>query len=189
MAPPTPPPAPAPARRFTPSLLTGYVIKGLGAPLTMLGGALMLLAGNAAFFWTFSDLSAYFLGNAVVGLGWNWAYVGASAVLTTTYRPDERLMAQGVADACVMFGLGVSNVLAGVLYGSFGWGTLLAIFLVVNGTTVGLGAGYALRLYLPRLRRAFRRRRGRYGAGEGPQAAADGSGSGAPAMGKAGLGG
>lgn len=139
---------------FTPSLLTGYVVKGLGAELTMLGGALMLLAGNAAFFWSFSDLSSYFLGNAVVGLGWNWAYVGASAVLTTTYRPEERLLAQGVADACVMFGLGVSNVLAGVLYGSFGWGTLLAIFLAVNGTTVGLDAGYCMRRLVLRLRQA-----------------------------------
>jgi MFS family permease len=149
----TPPPQTPPSQviqvhiisMFLPSLCTGHVISLLGALWTMSLGSALLLGGTAVFF-AGSRLPVFFAGNAVVGLGWNWAYVGASALVAalTAAHPESRLLAQGCMDSLVLLGTGLSVVLAGTLYSGLGWVTYTAVFIGVSGLMVGLDMAHVL---------------------------------------------
>ncbi|GIL46842.1 hypothetical protein Vafri_3725 [Volvox africanus] len=120
---------------FLPSLLTGHVIGLISARWTMTLGSVLLMCGTAIFF-AGKQLSVFFGGNSVVGLGWNWAYVGASALVTGAYQPDTKFVAQGVMDTAVLFGTGLSVVLAGTLYSRLGWVVYTAVFMGCSGLMV-----------------------------------------------------
>ncbi|GLI58602.1 hypothetical protein VaNZ11_000330 [Volvox africanus] len=122
---------------FLPSLLTGHVIGLISARWTMTLGSVLLMCGTAIFFGG-KQLSVFFGGNSVVGLGWNWAYVGASALVTGTYQPDTKFVAQGVMDTAVLFGTGLSVVLAGTLYSRLGWVMYTAVFMGCSGLMVAM---------------------------------------------------
>lgn len=130
---------------FVPSLFTGEVIRILGARATMLIGSIVLLGGTAIFYASETVLSSYFGGNAAVGMGWNWAYVGGSALVAGTYRPEEKFVAQGATDTGVLLGTGLAGALAGVLYGWLGWVGYTGVFMVVNGITVIMDVVYCVR--------------------------------------------
>ncbi|KAG2443311.1 hypothetical protein HYH02_009378 [Chlamydomonas schloesseri] len=142
---------------FLPSLFTGHVVQLISARWTMALGALVQLGGNAVFY-AGRSASVYFGGLAVVGLGWNWAYVGASALVAASYQPHEKFLAQGVMDCGVLLGTGLAVVLAGVLYGALGWGAYVGLFMGVNGLMVAIDVWLLARL---ELRAAAERRRGR----------------------------
>ncbi|KXZ42474.1 hypothetical protein GPECTOR_143g715 [Gonium pectorale] len=152
---------------FVPSLFTGEVVRRLTPPATMAAGSLVLLAGNAAFFWG-PTLGAYFTGNAVVGLGWNWAYVGASAAVAATYAPRERFAAQGAMDTCVLLGTGVAVVAAGALYGWLGWRPYTGVYMCVNGVTVALNVVLLVAVAVAARRRWWRGGGGGGGGGGTP---------------------
>ncbi|KAG2443380.1 hypothetical protein HXX76_001740 [Chlamydomonas incerta] len=141
---------------FFPSLFTGHVVQLISARWTMALGAALQLGGNAVFY-AGRSASVYFGGLAVVGLGWNWAYVGASALVAASYQPHEKFLAQGVMDCGVLLGTGVAVALAGVLYGSMGWTSYVSLFMGVNGLMVGIDAWL---LVVLELRAASQRRRG-----------------------------
>ncbi|PNW74254.1 hypothetical protein CHLRE_13g591350v5 [Chlamydomonas reinhardtii] len=143
---------------FVPSLFTGHVIQLVSARWTMALGALLQLGGNAVFF-AGRSLGIYFAGNAVVGLGWNWAYVGASALVAVSYQPQEKFLAQGVLDCGVLLATGIAVVLAGVLYAGIGWTSYISLFMGVNGFMVAMDVWLLLRLELPRVAAAMRRGR------------------------------
>lgn len=96
---------------------------------------------------------------AVVGLGWNWAYVGASALVAVSYQPQEKFLAQGVLDCGVLLATGIAVVLAGVLYAGIGWTSYISLFMGVNGFMVAMDVWLLLRLELPRVAAAMRRGR------------------------------
>ncbi|GLC46494.1 hypothetical protein PLESTB_000332600 [Pleodorina starrii] len=148
---------------FLPSLLTGHVIALLGATTTMTAGSAVLLAGTAVFF-AGGRLPVFFAGNAVVGLGWNWSYVGASALVAATCSaaPEARFAAQGVMDTAVLAGTGLAVVLAGTLYSSLGWRVYGAVFLGVSGLMLAADLAMAMAG-----RAAARRRAGEGGSGGG----------------------
>ncbi|EFJ48144.1 hypothetical protein VOLCADRAFT_91196 [Volvox carteri f. nagariensis] len=120
---------------FLPSLFTGDVIGLITAHMTMTCGSVLLAAG-AAIFFAGQHLPIFFAGNSVVGLGWNWSYVGASALVTNTYDSTTKFVAQGVMDTLVLFGTGLSGVLAGPLYSRLGWGAYTAFFVGWSGVMV-----------------------------------------------------
>ncbi|PNH01915.1 putative MFS-type transporter YdeG, partial [Tetrabaena socialis] len=130
---------------FVPSLFTGEVIRLLSAQWTMAIGAVALLGGTATFF-AGTSASIFFAANSVVGMGWNWAFVGASVLVSGTYTSDERFIAQGLMDSLVLLGTGISVVLSGTLYGWLGWTFYTVIYMVVNGLTCIIDVIYVLLL-------------------------------------------
>ncbi|UCJ05155.1 MFS transporter [Chitinophaga pendula] len=108
---------------FLPSLFTGWLSKVFGlSTLTMTGAILLILS-------ILTNLQMpglhYFTGSYILlGVGWNFLYVGGSALLTTTYRPAERESIQAIHDTIVYVVIALSSLLAGTTFYKYGWRTI-----------------------------------------------------------------
>ena len=86
-----------------------------------------MLAGCALMFLTVAiahaGLTYWHFWSALVtlGVGWNFMFVGATAMLTTTYRASERAKAQGVNDLAVFLTMITSSAASGALLSTSGW--------------------------------------------------------------------
>jgi MFS family permease len=105
---------------FLPSFFTGHLIARFGVlpmivagGLIELGGALTNLAGV--------EIANFMVANVLVGLGWNFAYVGGSTLLTATYAPAERAKVQASHDFTVYSATACAAALSGVLQAKAGW--------------------------------------------------------------------
>jgi MFS family permease len=105
---------------YGPSFFTGSLIARFGAPkIVGLGlaleavGAIIGLSGiTAVHFWATL---------IVLGVGWNFAFVGASALVLETHRPQERNKVQAFNDFLVFGMMAVGSFSSGQLLASFGW--------------------------------------------------------------------
>jgi MFS family permease len=61
----------------------------------------------------------------ILGLGWNFLFVGGTALLVDTYRPVERFKAQAVNEFAVFGASAAASLLAGTLIHAWGWNTVL----------------------------------------------------------------
>lgn len=108
---------------FAPSFFTGSLIQRYGAPRVMQAGFLLLLAHVMV---SLSGLEfLHFLSALILlGVGWNFAFVGGTALLTQTYRPVEQLKVQAVNEFAVFGLVALATLSAGWLYDRFGWSVL-----------------------------------------------------------------
>jgi MFS family permease len=105
---------------YGPSFFTGSLIARLGAPrIVALGlsleavGAMIGLSGiTAMHFWATL---------IVLGVGWNFAFVGASALVLETHRPQERNKVQAFNDFLVFGMMAVGSFSSGKLLANYGW--------------------------------------------------------------------
>jgi MFS family permease len=105
---------------FAPSFLTGSLIRRLGVMQVMLlGGALTLAAIGVAL--SGDELLHFGIALALVGIGWNFMYVGATTLLTETYREEEKALVQAGNDGLVFLGVTVATLAAGPLVDGLGW--------------------------------------------------------------------
>jgi MFS family permease len=105
---------------FAPSFFTGAWIARFGVLRIMtLGG--MLLGGHVILSLAGSGFASFGSALVLLGVGWNFLYIGGTTLLTSTYRPAERARAQAANDLIVyVVGLAAS-LLAGALLQSLGW--------------------------------------------------------------------
>jgi MFS family permease len=114
---------------YAPGFFTGNLIGRFGVLRVMLAGAALnfccvaiaLNGDGVVHFW-----SALFL----LGIGWNFLFVGATTLLTESYRPQEKALVQGINDACVFGTMAVSSFASGLLLHANGWTMLNRISLV-----------------------------------------------------------
>ena len=111
---------------FAPSFVTGSLIARFGVLRVMLIGVvinMICLAIAAAgvsvahFWWSLT----------LLGIGWNFLFIGATALLTEAYRPAERAKVQGLNDVCVFMTTMVTSLGSGYLLQESGWTTILLI--------------------------------------------------------------
>jgi MFS family permease len=108
---------------FAPAFFTGHLIRRFGLFPIMRCGAVLLAIGlvadlsgqSVAHFWT---------GLTLLGIGWNFMFVGATTLLTETYRSDEKGKVQALNDFCVFSTTAVASFSAGALQFHFGWETV-----------------------------------------------------------------
>ena len=113
---------------FVPSFFTGSLIARFGVLRVMAAGAALL---SAHVMVTLSGTGfASFAGALVLlGVGWNFLYIGGTTLLTSTYRPAERANAQAAHDL-VIFAVGLISALsAGALLQAIGWQRMNALLL------------------------------------------------------------
>lgn len=120
---------------FLPSFFTGHLIQRFGVlpiiatgALIQVGCALVNLAGV--------DYANFLLANALVGLGWNFTYVGGSTLLTRTYRPVERARVQASHDFVVYATTATAAALAGFLQQRAGWQMINLAALPLMGAVI-----------------------------------------------------
>jgi MFS family permease len=105
---------------FAPSFVTGHLIKRFGPLNILIAGALLtvacvavnLLGTEVAHFW-----AALFL----LGVGWNFLFVGGTTLLTETYREEEKAKTQALNDFLVFTSISLTSFTAGILQHQFGW--------------------------------------------------------------------
>jgi MFS family permease len=105
---------------FLPSFFTGHLIVRFGVlPVIAAGGLIEL--GCALVNLMGVDFLHFFFANILVGLGWNFAYIGGSTLLTTTYTPSERAKVQASHDFTVYASTATAAAVSGVLAAKAGW--------------------------------------------------------------------
>jgi MFS family permease len=108
---------------FAPSFFTGGLIARFGAPRVMAAGFVLLL-GHVAIALAGTEVLHFGLALVLLGVGWNFSFVGGTALLTTAYREAEQSRAQAINDFVVFGTVAVASVSSGWLYHQFGWQTL-----------------------------------------------------------------
>ncbi len=108
---------------FAPSFFTGHLVARFGAPRVMQAGFLLLI-GHVAIAATGEEYLHFLSALVLLGVGWNFAFVGGTALLTQSYSPSEHTKVQALNEG-VVFGLvALGSLGAGWLYDRFGWSTL-----------------------------------------------------------------
>ena len=108
---------------FLPSFFTGYLITRFGVLTVIAAGGLLEFAG-AAVNLAGMEFANFAVANVLIGLGWNFAYVGGSTLLTTTYAPVERAKVQASHDFAVYAATATAAALSGVLQAKAGWAVI-----------------------------------------------------------------
>ena len=108
---------------FAPSFFTGSLIQRYGAPRIMQIGFLLLL-GNVALALSGVEFLHFLSALILLGVGWNFAFIGGTALLAQTYRPAEQLKVQAANEFSVFGLVALATLSAGWLYDRFGWVTL-----------------------------------------------------------------
>jgi predicted MFS family arabinose efflux permease len=130
---------------FAPSFVTGPLIKRVGVLPVMFAGALLnflaigiALSGVAVaqFWWAL----------VVLGVGWNFLYIGGTTLLTETYRPEERAKAQGANDQAIFIMMAISSFISGLTVTGAGWATVNLAALPMVALVAAAIVWYALRL-------------------------------------------
>jgi len=103
-----------------PSFLAGALIARFGAPLVMLAG-IALLAGNVAVALSGAEVVHFLAALVLLGVSWNFAYIGGTALLTETYDPAEKAKAQAANDFAIFCVMVVASLASGALFDLFGW--------------------------------------------------------------------
>lgn len=108
---------------YAPSFFTGALIRRYGVLNLLLVGA-ALLFGCVGIALSGESLMHFWWALLLLGIGWNFLYIGGTTLLTETYRPEERAKVQGSNDFIVFGVQAVSSVSAGALILGSGWRTL-----------------------------------------------------------------
>ncbi|MEM5312565.1 MFS transporter [Paraburkholderia sp. JHI869] len=113
---------------YAPSFFTGRLIERFGAFAVVLSGlALTALAAIAGF----SGVTAHHFWVALVllGLGWNFGFLGASAMVLASHTPEEAPRVQSINDFVVFGAMVIGSFVSGSLLMSFGWATVTSLML------------------------------------------------------------
>ncbi|MDF1873077.1 MFS transporter [Vannielia sp.] len=99
---------------YIPSFFTGHLIARFGTQkIIVLGLAILAAAGAVAL--TGVQLEQFFLALILLGLGWNFGFIGATALLASSHEPHERGRMQGLNDLIVFGGVTVASLASGGL--------------------------------------------------------------------------
>jgi MFS family permease len=111
---------------YVPSLAAGFLIEKFGVTPLMFAGALGLLATSIIGLQGHTFLH-YWWALMLLGIGWNFLYVGGTTLLTYTYSMAERFRAQAVNEFLVFGTSATASLLAGTVMYFFGWTTLMLL--------------------------------------------------------------
>jgi predicted MFS family arabinose efflux permease len=105
---------------FAPSFFTGDIIKKFGALNVILCGAVLMMAAVTAHL-SGIEFANFTAGLLLVGVGWNFMFIGATTLLTDTYRPEERAKVQGFNDFLIFATVATAALSSGHLLNAFDW--------------------------------------------------------------------
>ena len=105
---------------FAPSFFTGYLIQRFGLFIILLSGTLL---GLACVFINFLGTSAthFWIALLLLGISWNFLFIGGTTLLTETYHEQEKFKAQAINDFLVFSVVAAASLSAGFLHNHFGW--------------------------------------------------------------------
>jgi len=128
---------------FVPSFFTGSLIARFGV-LRIMAGGVALLAGHVLVSLTGTDLHSFAGALVLLGVGWNFLYIGGTTLLTSTYTPAEKGRAQAANDMTI-FAVGLlCSLAAAPLLQLLGWQTLNLVLLPWLGVAAIALSGFGV---------------------------------------------
>jgi len=116
---------------FFPSLFSGWLISKLGTSKIIYLGLLAYVA-TILFALTGSEWLNYWSALVLLGIGWNFLFVGGTVLLAQSYQPAERFKVQGLNEFWVFGCQATAALSAGVFLNLINWrGLLLASFVII----------------------------------------------------------
>ncbi len=118
---------------FAPSIITGQLIDRFGASKVIIAGAFLLVLSGI-----FAPMSMHVIPLAlalfVLGLGWNFCFVGGSALLSSQLLPAERSRTQGINDLLINATSATASLSSGAIFAAIGYlavGTIGAVLSMI----------------------------------------------------------
>lgn len=126
---------------YGPSFITGSLIQRFGVLNVIFAGIVLLLVCIVAAL-SGTELLNFWVALFLLGVGWNFMYVGGSALLTECHTPAERAKTQAANDFMVFATMAISSLASGVLLNASGWHAVnlgsLPFLLLAAGATLWL---------------------------------------------------
>lgn len=116
---------------FAPSFFTGRIIQRFGVENVVAFG-LVLLIGCAVVALSGIALWQFWTALILLGLGWNFAFIGATAIVANTYRPSEKGRVLGLHDFVLFGSVAFASLMSGQVYNAWGWDMLNWIIFPVS---------------------------------------------------------
>lgn len=114
---------------YLPSFVTGRLISRFGAP-RMVGAGLALIAASAAVGLAGVEVAHFWLSLILLGVGWNFGFLGASALVLDCHRAEERTRVQSLNDFLVFGTMAFGSFASGGLLSAYGWDVVLQVAFV-----------------------------------------------------------
>jgi MFS family permease len=99
---------------FAPSFVTGHLINRFGVERIVATG-LFILAGGGAVALAGTDIENFYLALILLGIGWNFGFIGATTMLSAAHAPEERGRVQGMNDMIVFGCVTIASLASGGL--------------------------------------------------------------------------
>lgn len=114
---------------YAPSFFTGRLITRFGAGRIVMTG--LLLSGlSAAVGLTGIDVTHFWLTLILLGLGWNFGFIGASALVLECHRPEEKTRVQSLNDFIVFGTMAIGSFASGGILAAYDWDMVLWVSFV-----------------------------------------------------------
>lgn len=122
---------------FAPSFVTGMLIQRFGSEAVVAAGLviLMLCAGIAHMgieLWNFWGALI------LLGVGWNFGFIGSTAIVASSYRPHEADKVQGFHDIILFGTVALASFSSGKVFTAYGWQAINMMFWPVTGVSLFL---------------------------------------------------
>ncbi len=105
---------------YAPSFVTGHLIVRFGMfRIIALGLALLLV--SAAISMAGESIAHFWIGLTLLGIGWNFAFIGATTLVTHCHRPEERNKVQSLNDFLIFGTMALGSFASGKMLATLGW--------------------------------------------------------------------
>lgn len=105
---------------FAPSFFTGRLIQRFGVK-TITATGLLILAASGAVGLSGLGLEHFWIALVLLGVGWNFGFIGATTMVTRCHRPEEKNRVQAMNDFLVFGSVAISSFASGKLLSVAGW--------------------------------------------------------------------
>lgn len=117
---------------FGPSFFTGVLITRFGAEKVAAAGLVILMA-CAIVAHMGVELWNFWLALILLGAGWNFGFIGATSIVSSSYRPHEADKVQGFHDIILFGTVAVSSLSSGQVFTAWGWSVMNLVIWPVAG--------------------------------------------------------
>lgn len=109
---------------FGPSFFTGQLINRFGAEKVVAAGLLILMS-CAVVAHAGIELWNFWGALILLGIGWNFGFIGSTAIVASSYRPSEADKVQGFNDIILFSSVALASFASGQVFNAFGWEAMI----------------------------------------------------------------
>jgi MFS family permease len=122
---------------FAPSFFTGMLIQRFGTEKVVAAGLVILMA-CALVAHAGIELWNFWGALILLGIGWNFGFIGATAIVASSYQPHEADKVQGFHDIILFGTVALASFSSGKVFNTYGWQTINLMFWPITGVSLVL---------------------------------------------------